>query len=65
MKMVEREGLILPARFPSQKAIEVFVADLSDDQFISFCKVLRSRKWTDAEMEDRIYGLRPGLTDLP
>lgn len=64
---VEAHGLILPRRFASQTAVAAYVAELDDEQFTSFCKVLRDRRWTDAEMEERIYPLRPDLDpeDLP
>lgn len=57
----------VPARFSNQKAVEAFQAPLSDEEFGAFCAILRGRKWTDQEMADRIYGLRPHIdpTTLP
>ena len=51
----------IPARFSNQKAIEVFSKDLSDENFLALCDVLKGRKWTTQEFKDRIQPMRPNL----
>lgn len=51
----------IPARFPNQKAIDVFSKDLSDDDFLVLCDTLKGRKWTPQEFRDRIQPMRPNL----
>lgn len=51
----------IPARFANQKALDAFAANLSDEEFLALCQVLRSRKWTTQEFTDRIQPMRPDL----
>jgi len=54
-------ALEIPKRFSNQAALEAFAAQLDDDQFVELYHALRSRKWTDAEITDRVQPLRPKL----
>jgi len=51
----------IPNRFPNQKAVEAFSSTLNDSEFIEFCNILKSRKWTKEEFVTRIQPLRPDL----
>lgn len=51
----------IPARFANQKAIEAYQANLTNEEFMEFCSILKGRKWTPQEFTDRIQPLRPDL----
>lgn len=65
VKTVEVEGLgEVPARFGSQEALEEYAGALNNDQFKVFADLLRSRKWTKKELEERVQPIKPKVDIL-
>lgn len=50
-----------PKRFHTQAMLESYAADLSDEEFLALVDVLRDRRWTDAELAERVWPMRPEL----
>lgn len=50
----------VPKRFGSQASLATYAESLNDEQFGVLVGVLRDRRWTQAEIDERVAPMRPG-----